>query len=80
MAVLLEGLNMPVRLDALWKILFERSGARVETDAQVISWVHTAGFSGPSHRRLTAVVERLCAMDVRSQGQSIRLRLKTMPP
>jgi len=80
MAVLWGGLTMTVSLDCLLKILFERRGSRVETDSHVIYWVNTAGFSVPYHRLLTAVVEGLCAMDLRSQGKSIRVRLQTMPP
>ena len=36
-------LTMKMSLDCLLKILFERSGARVVTDSQVIYWVNTAG-------------------------------------
>src|SRR5919198_4069624 len=49
MAVLLGLLTMKMSLDCLLKILFERSGARVVTDSQVIYWVNTAGLSGPYH-------------------------------
>jgi hypothetical protein len=65
MAVLLGTRNSKVRLDGLLKILFARSGSRLETDSQVISWVNTAGVSGPSHRRLAVIVAGLGAMDLR---------------
>jgi hypothetical protein len=80
MAVLLGLLTMQMSLDGLLKILFERSGARVVTDFQVIYWVNTAGLSGPYHRRLVEIVAGLCAMDLRYQGKPIQVRLKATPP
>jgi hypothetical protein len=80
MAVLLGLLTRQMSLDCLLKILFERSGARVVTDSQVIYWVNTAGLSGPYHRRLVEIVAGLCAMDLRYQGKPIQVRLKATPP
>ena len=80
MAVLLGLLNRKVSLECLLKILFERSGSRVETDSQVIYWVNTTGLSVPYHRLLAEVVDGLCAMDLRDQGKPIQVRLKATPP
>jgi hypothetical protein len=79
-AVLLGHLKRKVSLECLLRILFERSGARMETDAQVIYWVNTTGLSVAYQRLLTAVVDGLCAMDLRYQGKPIRVRLKELPP
>jgi hypothetical protein len=80
MAVLLGFLKTQVSLDCLLKLLFERSGARMETATQIVYWVHTAGLSVPYHRLLAEVIDGLCAMDVRDQGKPIHVRFKTMPP
>jgi len=80
MVVLCGQLQTKVSLDCLLRILFERSGARMETDSQVVYWVNTAGLSGPYRRLLTEVVEGLCAMDVREQGKPMCVRLKDIPP
>jgi len=80
MAVLFGLLTMKMSLDCLLKILFERSGARVVPDSQVIYWVNTAGLSGPYHRRLVEIVAGLCAMDLRYQGKPVQVRLKATPP
>ena len=80
MAVLLGFLKTQVSLDCLLKLLFERSGARIETATQVVYWVNTAGRSVPYHRLLAEVVDGLCAMDLRDQGKPIHVRLKTIPP
>ncbi len=69
-----------VSLDCIVRILFERSGARMETVAQVIYWVNTAGLSLPYRRLLAEVVAGLCAMELRDQGKPIRVYLKDMPP
>jgi hypothetical protein len=47
MAVLVGCLKTPVSLDCLLHLLFERSGARIETSSQVVYWVNTAGLSVP---------------------------------
>ena len=80
MAVLLGFLKTPVSLDCLLKLLFERSGARLETATQVVYWVNTTGLSVSYHRLLAAVADGLCAMDLREQGKPLHVRLKTMPP
>jgi hypothetical protein len=79
-AVLSGLLTMKMSLDCLLKILFERSGARVVTDSQVIYWVNTTGLSEPYHRLLVEIVAGLCAMDLRHQGKPIQVRLKATPP
>jgi hypothetical protein len=80
MAMLLGFLKTKVSLDCLLKLLFERSGARMETATQVVYWINTAGLSVPYHRLLAEVVDGLCVMDLRDQGKPIHVRLKTMPP
>jgi hypothetical protein len=80
MAVLVGTLTMPVSLDCLLHLLFERSGARMETDSQMIYWINTTGLSTAYQRLLTAVVDGLCAMDLRDQGKPIRVRLKGLSP
>jgi hypothetical protein len=80
MAVLGGFLKTKVSLDCLLKLLFERSGARMETATQVVYWINTSGLSVPYHRLLAEVVDGLCAMDLRDQGKPMHVRLKTMPP
>jgi predicted RNase H-like nuclease (RuvC/YqgF family) len=45
MAGLLGHLSMQVSLECLLTILFERSGARMETASQVIYWMNTTGLA-----------------------------------
>ena len=80
MSVLLGHLDLKVSLDCLLNILFERSGARMETDCHVVYWVNTVGLSASYQRLLTAVVDGLCAMDLRERGKPIHIRLKGPPP
>ena len=47
MAVLLGHLHSQVSLACVLHLLFERSGACIETASEIIYWVHTAGLSVP---------------------------------
>jgi hypothetical protein len=69
-----------VRLDCLLQVLFERSGARMETDGHLVYWGNTAGWSTAYQRLRTAVVDGLSAMDLREQGTPIHIRLKGLSP
>ena len=80
LAVLCESLHTKVSLDCLVRILFERSGTRMETPSPVVYWVNTAGVSLAYRRLLTEVVDGLGGMDLRHQGKPIRVCLKDMPP
>ena len=80
MVALLGTCQTKVSLETILHLLFERSGARMATNSQVVYWVNTAGFSLPYRRLLSEVVDGLCAMDMRDQGKPICVRLKDMPP
>jgi hypothetical protein len=80
LVALVATLQTKVSLEQVLRLLFERSGARMETPSQVVYWVNTAGLSLPNRRLLSEVVEGLCAMDLQDQGKSIHVRLKDMPP
>ena len=69
-----------VRVETILHLLFERSGARIETSSQVVYWVNTAGLSVPYRHLLTKIVEGLCAMDLKDQGKLIYVHLKDMSP
>ena len=62
-AMLCEHLQTKVSLDGILRILFERSGARMETPSQVVYWVNTSGLSLAYRRLLTEVVDGLGGMD-----------------
>ena len=68
-----------VSLEGLLKILFERSGARLETDTEIYYWVNTAGLSRPYQRRLAHIVEGLNTMTLRRRGKPIRVQIRGTP-
>jgi hypothetical protein len=80
MAVLLGHLHSHVSLTCVLHLLFERSGACMEMDSEIIYWVNTAGLSVPYRQLLLEVVDGLCAMDLRERGKTICVRLRDMPP
>jgi hypothetical protein len=79
-AALLGPLSLTISSSCLLTLLFERSGARVETAWQVIYEVNGAGLSMPYRRLMTEVIAGLNAMDLRERGKPIQVRLKDRPP
>jgi hypothetical protein len=80
MTVLLGGLSIQVSLDCILRVLFERSGARMETNSHVLYWVNTTGLSVAYQRLLAEVVKGVGTMDLRHQGKPIGVRLKALSP
>ena len=80
LVALLGTLQTKVSLATILPLLFERSGARIETSSQVVYGVNTAGLSVPYRHLLTKVVEGRCAMDLKDQGKPIYVHLKDMSP
>ena len=80
MGALLATLQTKVSLQQVLGLIFESSGARMETPSQVVYWVNTAGLSLSNRRLLSEVVEGLCAIDLQDQGKPVHVRLKDMPP
>ena len=77
MGALLVTLHTKVSLQQVLSRLFERSGARMETPAQVVYWVNTTGLSLSNRRLLREIVEGLCAMDLQEKGKPIGCRSQT---
>ena len=80
MFVLCGKLKEKVSLETISRILFDRSGSRMETCSEIIYWVNIAGLSASYQRTLTEVVEGLCAMDLKYRGKPVRVRLREMSP
>jgi hypothetical protein len=80
MAALLAQLPSKVGLECVISLLFERSGAHLETASEIVYWVNTTGLSRPYRRLLEEIVDGLGAMDLRHRGKRIRVSLKDMPP
>jgi hypothetical protein len=81
MVALITTLQSQVSLQRVLSLVFERSGARMETRSQVVYWVNSAGLSLSNQRLLGEIVEGLCAMGLQDQqGKPIHVRLKAIPP
>lgn len=80
LATLRALLSIPVSLEALLSLLFERHGARAETPTEWLYWLHTEGLSLPNRRLLAQIVEALGAMDLSHHGKPIRVCLSDRPP
>jgi hypothetical protein len=62
------------------KLLFERSGSRIERDQEVMYWVNAIGLSRSNRRLLDKIVEGLSAMGLVESGKTVRVCLKDLPP
>lgn len=79
-AMLLEVLSEKVSLDQVLKLLFERSGCRIERGGEVMYWVNARGLSRSNRRVLGEIVEGLNAMELMEKGKAVRVCLKDLPP
>ena len=80
MGVLLSVLPKKVSLEKVLKLLFERSGSRIERDQMVTYWVNATGLSLGNRRVLDEIVEGLNAMGLVEGGKPICVYLKDLPP
>ncbi len=80
MAVLLAVLPQKVSLEQVLKLLFERSGTRIERHKEVMYWINATGLSRSNRRLLGEMVEGLSAMGLVERGKTVRVCLKDLPP
>jgi hypothetical protein len=80
MSVLLAVLSKKVSLEQVLKLLFERSGSRIERDKVVTYWVNATGLSRGNRRVLGEIVAGLSAMELVERGKPICVCLKDLPP
>lgn len=80
MAMLLSVLPNPVSLEKVLKLLFERSGSRIERDKTVMYWINATGLSRGNRRILGEIVEGLSTMGLMERGKLVRVCLKDLPP
>jgi hypothetical protein len=80
MAVLLSVLPEQVSLEQVLKLLFERSGSRIERANMVMYWINATGLSRGNRRVLGEIVEGLNAMELVERGKPVRVCLKDLPP
>jgi hypothetical protein len=80
MSVLLSVLPKAVSLEQVLKLVFERSGSRIERDKSVMYWMNSTGLSLSNRRRLSEIVEGLSAMGLVENGKPVRICLKELPP
>jgi len=80
MVALLAVLPQKVSLEQVLKLLFERSGARIERDQEMMYWVNATGLSRANRRVLDDIVEGLSALGLMERGKIVRVCLKELPP
>lgn len=79
LAILCAKLQDSLSLDCLLRLVFERSGACLETQTELIYWINTTGLSVAYRKVLEQVVEGMCMMNLVQKGKPIRIRLRETP-
>ena len=80
MSMLLSVLPKQVSLEQLLKLLFERSGSRIEREKMVLYWINATGLSRGNRHLLGKIVEGLSAMGLVERGKPVRVCLQDLPP
>jgi hypothetical protein len=80
LTTLLTHLDGSISLGCLLELLFERSGAYVETETGIWYLVRADGLSKTYQIMLIRIIQALNAMRLQHQGKSLRVRLKETPP
>ena len=70
MMALLATRQTPVSLPQVLRLLFERSGSRLETPSQVVSWIKSTGLSLSTRRLLREIAQGFYLM--RQEPETIR--------
>jgi len=73
-------LPQKVSAEQVLKLLFERSGSRIERDQEVMYWVNATGLSRANRRVLGNIVAGLSAMGLVERGKTVHVCLKDLPP
>jgi flagellar biosynthesis GTPase FlhF len=79
-SALLTVVPKKVSLEQVLKLLFERSGSRIERDQEILYWVNTTGLSRANRRVLAHIVEGLNAMGLMERGKTLGVCLREVPP
>jgi hypothetical protein len=79
LAVLCTKLKESITLECLLKLVFERSGACLETQTEFIYWINSTGLSVAYRELLKDVVKGMCALNLRHKGKPIQVRLRESP-
>ena len=80
MVAFLAVLPQKVSVEQVLKLLFERSGSRIERDQEVMYWVNATGLSRANRRVLGDIVAGLSTMGLVESGKTVRVCLKDLPP
>ena len=79
MSVLLAVLPEKVSLEQVLKLLFERSGTRIERGQEVMYGVNATGWSRSNRRLLGTMVAGLSAIGLVERGKTVHMCLKDLP-
>jgi len=77
--ILTEGYGTKMGMDNLIEMLFNRSGAYVETSSKIDYWVNTKGLSVAYREKINKLAAAFNAMELNREGKPIQLKIRAAP-
>lgn len=77
--ILTEGSGTKIGMDNLIDVLFNRSGAYVETSSKIDYWVSVKGLSVTYKETINKLADAFNAMELNRQGKPIHLKIRAAP-
>lgn len=77
--ILTEGSGTKIGMDNLIDVLFNRSGAYVETSSKIDYWVSVKGLSVTYKEKINKLADAFNAMELNRQGKPIHLKIRAAP-
>lgn len=76
---LIQGSGTKIGMDNLIDVLFNRSGAYVETSSKIDYWVSTKGLSVTYKEKINKLADAFNVMELNRQGKPIQLKIRAAP-
>jgi hypothetical protein len=77
--LLTKGAETNMGMDSLIEVLFNRTGAYIETSSRIVYWVTTKGLSVPYKEKINKLADAFNAMELKRQGKPLQLKIRAAP-
>jgi hypothetical protein len=77
--ILTKEARINMGMDSLIELLFNRTGAYIETSSRIVYWVNTKGLSVPYREKINNLAYAFNAMEVNRQGKPVELKIRAAP-
>ena len=78
-AVLLPLMSLPISLELILSLFFDRSGACIEKSGSLIYYINDQGLSAKNKQLLSEIIQAVNTMDLKSKGKSVQVKIRGKP-